>query len=100
MDEPTAALGVQEQAKVLQLIRDLKERGIAIIVTSHNLEHVFSVADRIVVLRGGRVVGSRRKDEPAHSEIVHDGRRRVAAPMNGPGRLQGGGSTRHARAAT
>ena len=71
MDEPTAALGVQEQAKVLQLIRDLKARGIAVIVTSHNLEHVFSVADRIVVLRGGRLVGSRRKDETTHSEIVH-----------------------------
>ena len=71
MDEPTAALGVQEQAKVLQLIRDLKARGIAVIVTSHNLEHVFSVADRIVVLRGGRLVGSRIKDETTHSEIVH-----------------------------
>ena len=71
MDEPTAALGVQEQAKVLQLIRDLKARGMAVIVTSHNLEHVFSVADRIVVLRGGRLVGSRIKDETTHSEIVH-----------------------------
>jgi ABC-type sugar transport system ATPase subunit len=71
MDEPTAALGVKEQARVLQLIQDLKQHGIAVLVTSHNLEHVFSVADRIVVLRGGRIVGSRRKSETTHSEIVH-----------------------------
>ena len=71
MDEPTAALGVQEQRKVLQLISTLKERGIAILVVSHNLEHVFSIADRVVVLRGGRIVGSREKAKTTHSEIVH-----------------------------
>ena len=71
MDEPTAALGVKEQSRVLRLIHNLKEEGIAVLVTSHNLEHVFSVADRIVVLRGGRVVGSRLKAETTQSEIVH-----------------------------
>jgi len=71
MDEPTAALGVQEQRKVLQLIDTLKARGIAVLVVSHNLEHVFSVADRVVVLRGGRIVGSREKAKTTHSEIVH-----------------------------
>jgi ABC-type sugar transport system ATPase subunit len=71
MDEPTAALGVQEQRKVLQLIGTLKERGIGLLVVSHNLEHVFSIADRVVVMRGGRIVGSREKQKTTHSEIVH-----------------------------
>jgi len=71
MDEPTAALGVQEQAKVLQLIGHLSHRGYSVLVVSHNLEHVFSIADRIVVLRGGRIVGSRQKSQTSHAEIVH-----------------------------
>jgi ABC-type sugar transport system ATPase subunit len=71
MDEPTAALGVQEQRKVLQLIGTLKERSIGLLVVSHNLEHVFSIADRVVVMRGGRIVGSREKAKTTHSEIVH-----------------------------
>ena len=49
MDEPTAALGVREQAKVLRLIEDLRSPGTAVVVVSHNLQHVFSIADRIVV---------------------------------------------------
>ncbi len=71
MDEPTAALGVQEGTKVLQLIEGLKSRDLAIVVVSHNLEHVFAVADRIVVLRGGKVAGSRAKAGSTHSDIVH-----------------------------
>jgi ABC-type sugar transport system ATPase subunit len=71
MDEPTAALGVQEGTKVLQLIENLKARELAILVVSHNLEHVFAIADRIVVLRGGRVAGSREKLNATHSDIVH-----------------------------
>ena len=71
MDEPTAALGVQEQAKVLQLIRDLHEHGTAVIVVSHNLEHVFHLADRIVVFRGGVVAGVRKRSETDPQEIVH-----------------------------
>jgi ABC-type sugar transport system ATPase subunit len=71
MDEPTAALGVQEGGKVLQLIENLKARELAILVVSHNLEHVFSIADRIVVMRGGTIAGSRSKTETSHSEIVH-----------------------------
>ncbi len=70
MDEPTAALGVQEQAKVLRLIEDLKAHGTAVVVVSHNLQHVFSVADRIVVLRGGRNAGERIKTETTPEEIV------------------------------
>ena len=70
MDEPTAALGVQEGGKVLQLIETLKSRDLSIVVVSHNLEHVFAIADRIVVLRGGRVAGSRDKTTSSHSDIV------------------------------
>jgi len=70
MDEPTAALGVQEQAKVLQLIGDLHQHGTAVIIISHNLEHVFYLADRIVVLRGGMVAGIRQRSETNPQEIV------------------------------
>jgi fructose transport system ATP-binding protein len=56
MDEPTAALGVKESAKVLQLIRDVRERGIPVILISHNMPHVFDVADRIHIHRLGRRV--------------------------------------------
>jgi ABC-type sugar transport system ATPase subunit len=55
-DEPTAALGVRQTAATLQLIRHVAERGIAALVISHNLDDVFEVADRIVVLRQGRLV--------------------------------------------
>jgi ABC-type sugar transport system ATPase subunit len=70
MDEPTAALGVREQAKVLRLIEDLRSRGTAVVVVSHNLQHVFSIADRIVVLRGGQNAGERIKAETTPEEIV------------------------------
>jgi D-xylose transport system ATP-binding protein len=70
MDEPTAALGVQEQGKVLRLIEDLKAHGTAVVVVSHNLQHVFHVADRIVVMRGGRNAGERIKAEATAEEIV------------------------------
>lgn len=54
LDEPTAALGVKESRKVLELIRDVRERGIPIVLISHNMPHVFEVADRIHVHRLGR----------------------------------------------
>jgi ABC-type sugar transport system ATPase subunit len=56
MDEPTAALGVAQTAMVLALVRRLAERGLAVMLVSHNMNDVFEVADRIVVLRLGRVV--------------------------------------------
>jgi len=58
MDEPTAALGVSQTAQVLDLIRTLGQRGIAVIVISHNLNEVFEVADRLAVLYLGRLVSS------------------------------------------
>jgi ABC-type sugar transport system ATPase subunit len=70
MDEPTAALGVEESKKVNDLILDLKQHGSSVIVISHNLVHVFSVADRVIVLRHGQRVGSRRRDETTMDEIV------------------------------
>lgn len=54
LDEPTAALGVKESRRVLELIQDVKSRGIPIILISHNMPHVFEVADRIHVHRLGR----------------------------------------------
>lgn len=70
MDEPVAALGVTESRKVLLLIKHLRDQGSTVIVISHNMEHVFSVADRIIVLRRGRLVGVRRKTETTALEIV------------------------------
>ena len=54
LDEPTAALGVKESRKVLELIRDVRARGLSIVLVSHNMPHVFEVADRIHIHRLGR----------------------------------------------
>jgi ABC-type sugar transport system ATPase subunit len=59
MDEPTAALGVAQTRMVLDLVRRLADRGLAALVVSHNMSDVFEVADRIIVLRLGRVVAQR-----------------------------------------
>ncbi len=58
LDEPTAALGVAQTRQVLDLIRRLRDQGLAVVVISHNLEDVFAVVDRIIVLRLGRRVGT------------------------------------------
>jgi ABC-type sugar transport system ATPase subunit len=71
MDEPTAALGVRESARVLELVNQLRGRDAAVVLISHNLEHVFSIADRIAVLRRGRNAGTVRRDQSSPSEIVH-----------------------------
>jgi simple sugar transport system ATP-binding protein len=70
MDEPTAALGVPEQRKVVSLIQNLKAQGRAIIFISHNLQDIFAVADRIVVLRRGTLAGERKISETNPDEIV------------------------------
>lgn len=70
MDEPTAALGVRESANVLRLILGLKEQGSSVVIVSHNLRHVFSIADRITVMRRGRNVGTRLKSQSTPDEIV------------------------------
>jgi simple sugar transport system ATP-binding protein len=71
MDEPTAALGVPEQRKVMEVIKGLRAQGVAVILISHNLHDIFSVADRIVVLRRGEMVGMRKASETDGDEIVH-----------------------------
>ncbi|MFO1173894.1 MAG: ATP-binding cassette domain-containing protein [Paracoccaceae bacterium] len=70
MDEPTAALGVQETAQVEHIIRALKERGVPLILISHNLRQVFDLVDRIIVFRRGRIVASLNKDETDGNDIV------------------------------
>jgi ABC-type sugar transport system ATPase subunit len=70
MDEPTAALGVRESRKVLDLILHLKQSGIGVVIISHNMRHVFSIADRILVLRHGKLVGVRPKSATSPDEIV------------------------------
>lgn len=57
LDEPTAALGVAQTRQVLNLITRLKEQGMAVILSSHNLQEIFEIADRVTVLRAGRNVG-------------------------------------------
>lgn len=70
MDEPTAALGVQETAQVENIIRKLKQQGVPLILISHNLRQVFDLVDRIWVFRRGRIVGGLDKDKTDGNEIV------------------------------
>ena len=70
MDEPTAALGVPEQRKVISLIKQLKAQGRGVIFISHNLQDIFAVSDRIVVLRRGVMAGERRIADTTHDEVV------------------------------
>jgi ABC-type sugar transport system ATPase subunit len=70
MDEPTAALAVPEQRKVLELVRTLREREVPVIIISHNLQDVFAVADRAIVMRRGKKVGERMISETTSDEII------------------------------
>jgi D-xylose transport system ATP-binding protein len=70
LDEPTAALGVEETRKVYDLIREMRSHGLAVLIISHNLNHVFENADRITVLKTGRVVGGRRVSDTSREEIL------------------------------
>jgi ABC-type sugar transport system ATPase subunit len=70
MDEPTAALGVAEQRKVLNLVRVLRDQGVPVIIISHNMQDVFAVADRAVVMRRGIKAGERMIKETSPDEIV------------------------------
>ncbi len=84
LDEPTAALGVAQTAQVLDLILKLKERGLGVVVISHNLTDVFAVADRIVVLFLGRNAGEFKRTETTREEVV-------GAITSGPGTPAGVG---------
>lgn len=70
MDEPTAALGVPEQRKVLTLVRTLRDQGVPVIIISHNMQDIFAVADRIVILRRGKKVAELESDKTTPDEIV------------------------------
>ena len=70
LDEPTAALGVAQTAQVLQLIHTLRDRGLAVVVISHNLDTVFDVADRIVVLRLGRLEATFDRRRATREDVV------------------------------
>jgi simple sugar transport system ATP-binding protein len=70
MDEPTAAISVRQVAEVLNLIRHLRDRGIAVILISHRMPDVFAVADRITVLRRGRKVADKPTAETSPEEVT------------------------------
>jgi D-xylose transport system ATP-binding protein len=70
LDEPTAALGVEQTAQVLDLVERLRERGLAVILISHNMADVKAVADTVGVLRLGRNNGSFPVKETSHEEII------------------------------
>ncbi|WP_298215305.1 ATP-binding cassette domain-containing protein [Acidocella sp.] len=70
MDEPTAALGVAQTAEVLRLVRDLAAHGFGVILITHNMQNVFEVADKVVVLRLGETVLEGRKKDLTPEDVV------------------------------
>ena len=70
MDEPTAALGPQETAQVGELVRTLTADGIGIFLVSHDIHDVFDLADRICVVKNGRVVGTARVADVTKDEVL------------------------------
>jgi D-xylose transport system ATP-binding protein len=89
LDEPFAALGVRQTHRGLELIEQVRARGVAVVVITHNMLHAFQVADRIIVLRQGRIAGVRAVAETTTDEVVTlitgeriDLGRRRAAPVN------------------
>jgi len=70
LDEPTAALGIQETVRVEQSIKRMRDRGLAVLIVSHNLDQVFRLADRIYVLRRGQLAGERLAKDTTGDEVV------------------------------
>jgi fructose transport system ATP-binding protein len=70
MDEPTAALGVRESAMVLDLIRRIRDNGLPVVLISHNMPHVFEIADRIHVHRLGKRVAVVKPEDYEMNEVV------------------------------
>src|SRR3712207_5044717 len=101
MDEPTAALGVKESNQVLELIRRVRDNGLPVILISHNMPHVFEIADRIHVHRlGKRVAVVDPKKHSMHEvvgimtgAVVHDIEHREAAKEDGGGQPKGAEDT-------
>ena len=70
LDEPTAALGVAQTRQVLDLVKRLADRGLAVVLISHNLHDIFEVATRITVLRLGRDIAVYERDKTTQQEVV------------------------------
>jgi D-xylose transport system ATP-binding protein len=70
LDEPTAALGVEETRKVLELVKEMRDQGLTVVMISHNLAHVFDMADRISVMKTGSVVCTRAVKETNREQIL------------------------------
>ena len=70
LDEPTAALGVRESAEVLQLLDGLKSQGLTMVLVTHNIDHLWHVCDRILVMRRGRLVADLAKSDVTPAEVV------------------------------
>lgn len=86
LDEPFAALGVEQTRKGLELIRMVRDRGVGLVVVTHNMVHAFQAADRLVVMRLGRVAGIRTTAETSPDEIVALITGSDAAPSTDPHR--------------
>jgi rhamnose transport system ATP-binding protein len=71
MDEPTACLTGVEVEKLFRVIARLRAKGAAVVYISHRIEEIFSIADRITVLRDGETIGTRRRDEVTREELIH-----------------------------
>ncbi|WP_194819654.1 ATP-binding cassette domain-containing protein [Nocardia sp. XZ_19_385] len=70
LDEPTAALGVAQTQQVLELVRTLADRGLAVVLISHNMNDVFAVSDRIAALYLGRMAAQVRTSDVTHAQVV------------------------------
>ena len=70
MDEPTAAISVRQVAEVLNLVRRLRDQGIAVVLISHRMPDVFAVADRIIVLRRGTKVADKAISATSPEEVT------------------------------
>jgi simple sugar transport system ATP-binding protein len=71
MDEPTAALGVVETKRVMDLIENLKKRGnVSIIIIAHNLAHVIALVDRIIIMTRGRVIAERKTKQTSVDDLT------------------------------
>jgi ABC-type sugar transport system ATPase subunit len=83
LDEPTAALGVAQTRQVLDLVRRLADRGLGVLLVSHNLNDVFEVADRIAVLRLGQMVHLSDTSQVSQQEVVQ----LITTGQRGPERI-------------
>lgn len=92
MDEPTAALGPAETAQVGELIKQLKAEGIGIFLISHDLHDVFDLADRVAVMKNGKVVGTAHTSDVSHDDVLG----MIIAGKCPPGAVPGPGAMREA----